>query len=105
MGGAEVVGVSTVAEGLEKIGIKEPKKKLKQAFDPRNLLDFPDPEAIDLPDFPEDDAAADLIKRRILAERIRRATVPGPGRRATIATSPRGVLGPTPLTRRTLTGA
>jgi hypothetical protein len=54
---------------------------------------------------PQTDAARDLIRRNIIIARIRRAAFAGQGRAATIATSPRGITGITPLTRRTLQAA
>lgn len=57
------------------------------------------------PEPPTSDSVADLAKAAALRERIRRATRTGGGTAATIFTSPRGIVGPTPIIKRTLTGA
>jgi hypothetical protein len=93
----------TVVKGATETA-REVATKTKQALDPRNLFDFDLPDAPEVPEFPEIDSEEDLIRARAIAERIRRAARPGPGRAGTIATSPRGVLTETPITRKVLTG-
>lgn len=56
------------------------------------------------PDPPDIDSAADLIRRQRLAARIREAAIPGEGRRATVATSPLGIVSPISTTRTVLRG-
>jgi hypothetical protein len=55
------------------------------------------------PEPPREDAAAEERKRRALIARIQAAAFTGPGRAATIATSPLGVRGEANIRRRTLT--
>ena len=58
---------------------------------------------LELPEFPQSDAAEEERRRRALIERTKAAAFSGPGRKATIATSPEGITAPAPTRRRTLT--
>jgi hypothetical protein len=88
-------------------GFKNPKRKIREFRKKARLklgLDQPEIEVPELPELPEQDSEAELIRARALAERIRRATFKGAGRAATIFTSPLGVIGPTPVQRASLQG-
>jgi hypothetical protein len=56
-----------------------------------------------VPEPPGEDADIMLARQRALIERTIAAAFTGTGRKATIATSPRGVTTPAPTRRRTLT--
>jgi hypothetical protein len=91
--------------GQSEVALRALEGKPAVGKDIKNLLDPKIPEPGALPEKPQSDAARDLIKRNIILNRIRRAAFSGTGRAATIATSPLGVTGITPLTRRTLQAA
>lgn len=60
------------------------------------------PKAPEVPEVPTTDSEKELIRQQALTDRLLRASRVGPGRRATIATSGRGVTTPTPLVGRGL---
>jgi hypothetical protein len=82
---------------------EEALKKLSEEGKEGTLAYFAIQSAKTLPEL-EDDSAATLAKQRALEERLRKAAFTGLGRKATIATSARGVTTRAPTRKRALTG-
>jgi hypothetical protein len=104
MGGGKTT--ETVGKGLGTIfpGSRLFKGKSWIGKDIKDLFKSPEVEIPEIPEPPESGTAAERARARAIAERLRLAAFTGTGRKATIATSARGIQKPTPTIKSVLTG-